>query len=193
MTAVRNLTLLVMCLILIAGCGFKLRGASPVPQALQPLAVDCQGGIPLELCNAVLDQLELGEVNVVDENEAAYRLVLRDFNQQRRASAITQQAAAAEYDLRQSVRVDVVSTDQVPLVTNAQIRSSETYRYDEDNVLAKQREEREIRESLYGRLAQQIIFRLAPLDQQRIDRTRAEAGEQDAGEGTETEAGGDSQ
>jgi len=179
MAAVRNLTLLALCLLLATGCGFKLRGASPVPEALQPLAVECQNGIPDELCNAVLDQLELGEVNVVEPDEADYRLILRNFNEQRRASAITQQAAAAEYDLRQSVRVDVVTSDRVPLVADTQIRSSETYRYDEDNVLAKQREEREIRESLYGRLAQQIIFRLAPLDQQRIDRMRDEAREQE--------------
>ena len=55
------------------------------------------------------------------------------------------------------------------------MNSSETYRYDESNVLAKQREEEALQEQLYDRLAQQIIFRLAPLDRDRIDRLKQEA------------------
>ena len=55
------------------------------------------------------------------------------------------------------------------------MNSSETYRYDDSNVLAKQREEEALQEQLYDRLAQQIIFRLAPLDRDRIDRLKHEA------------------
>lgn len=130
------------------------------------------------MCDAVIEQLELGEVTLVSRDKAAYLLRLTSFNQQRRASAITLQAAAAEYDLRQTVTMDVITSDQVPLVAEVDIRSSETYRYDETNVLAKQREERDIQETLYQRLAQQVIFRLAPLTQERIEVLRRQATEQ---------------
>lgn len=152
----------------LTGCGFQLRGAPPVSDALQPLAVVCATNIPEDLCNAVKDQLELGDITLVSSEDAEYLLRLNDFDQQRRASAITLQAAAAEYDLRQTVMMEVITSDQIPLVAEVDVRSSETYRYDETNVLAKQREERELQETLYQRLAQQIIFRLVPLTESRI-------------------------
>ncbi|WP_166264275.1 LPS assembly lipoprotein LptE [Marinobacter caseinilyticus] len=159
----------------IAGCGFQLRGAAPVSSALQPLAVQCADQVPLELCEAVTDQLTLGEVRLVEAPNADYLLRLNSFSQKRRASAITVEAAAAEYDLRHSVRMDVITADQVPLIAEAEIHSSETYRYDETNVLAKQREEQEIIQNLTQRLAQQIIFRLVPLTAERIQVLRDQA------------------
>ncbi len=164
----RNTTAVALLALYLGGCGFQLRGAPPVSDALQPLAVVCADTIPGELCNAVKDQLELGDITLVSSEAAAYLLRLNDFNQQRRASAITLQAAAAEYDLRQSVTMEVITSDQIPLVAEVDVRSSETYRFDETNVLAKQREERELQETLYQRLAQQIIFRLVPLTEARI-------------------------
>lgn len=165
-----------MCAAL-AGCGFQLRGAPPVPPGLQPLAVTCVEQVPGELCRSVTEQLELGNIDVRPAGEADYVLRLRGFEQDRRASAITVQAAAAEYTLRQTVRMDVLTRDDIPLVTETSLNSSETYRYDETNVLAKRREEEELRVQLYDRLAQQIIFRLAPLTEARIAEIRAAAGE----------------
>lgn len=179
--AIRNLrvSMLAATLAVFAGCGFQLRGAAPVSDALQPLAVECADTIPSDLCIAVTEQLRLGEVEVVEPDQADYRLRLRKFEQSRRASAITLQAAAAEYTLRQTVTIDVITADRLPLIAETDLNSSETFRYDETNVLAKQREEQALREQLYQRLAQQVIFRLAPLTQARIDAIReaAEASE----------------
>nr|WP_203300190.1 LPS assembly lipoprotein LptE [Marinobacter sediminum] len=156
----------------IAGCGFQLRGAPPVSAALQPLKIECARGVPELLCESVRDQLELGDVELSEADNAAYVMKLSDFQQDRRASAITVQAAAAEYTLRNSVSLELISSDQVPIIGDTRLTSSESYRYDETNVLAKQREEEELQTQLSNRLAQQIIFRLAPLTQARIDSIR---------------------
>lgn len=153
----------------IAGCGFQLRGAPPVSAALQPLKVECARGVPELLCESVRDQLELGNVELTEAGDAAYVMKLSDFQRDRRASAITVQASAAEYTLRNSVSLELISADQVPIIADTRLTSSESYRYDETNVLAKQREEEELQTQLSSRLAQQIIFRLAPLTQARID------------------------
>lgn len=153
----------------LAGCGFQLRGTSPVPAALQPLAVDCPSSLPGDFCNSVRNQLSLGGVELVEENSADYVLRLRDYRQDRRASAITSDASAAEYVLRHTVSVELFTADDVPLIAKTDLNASESYRYDENNVLAKQREEDELRQQLGDRLAQQVIFRLAPMTQQRID------------------------
>lgn len=170
--------------LLVAGCGFQLRGAPPVSSALQPLAVDCADNVPGQLCDAVREQLELGRIELKPAQEADFVLKIGNFREERRASAITLRAAAAEYTLRHTVNIEVVTADKIPLIEPADLNSSETYRYDESNVLAKQREEEALKEQLHNRLAQQIIFRLAPINEDRIDRLRQEA-EQARSEGSE--------
>ncbi|MFN2360043.1 MAG: LPS assembly lipoprotein LptE [Marinobacter sp.] len=170
----RPLLLITMSLLL-AGCGFQLRGAPPVSSALQPLAVECSDKVPGQLCDAVIEQLELGRIELKPAEEADYVLKIGNFRQERRTSAITLRAAAAEYTLRHSVGIEVITADKVPLIEPTDLNSSETYRYDESNVLAKQREEDALREQLHDRLAQQIIFRLAPLNEERIERLKQEA------------------
>ena len=130
-------------------------------------------GCPLYRCIGIL-QLALGGVDLVDASEADYILRRRNYRQDRRASAITAQAAAAEYILRHTVTLELFTADQIPLIAGTDLMATETYRYDETNVLAKQREEEELREQLGNRLAQQVIFRLAPMTQERIDAAVAE-------------------
>jgi LPS-assembly lipoprotein len=48
-----------------------------------------------------------------------------------------------------------------------------TYRYDETNVLAKQQEENTLQNELSRDLARQVLFRLAPLNQTRLDSPEA--------------------
>lgn len=165
-------TLILLLTGVMAGCGFQLRGAAPVSAAIQPLAVVCDGAVPLTLCQAVEEQLRLGDVRVVDRPKADYVLKLSNYSQSRRASAITRNAVAAEYTLRQRVIMSVVTADQVPLVADQEIASSEAYRYDQSNILAKQREQEALTETLNQRLAQQVIFRLAPLTEARIQALR---------------------
>lgn len=155
--------------LVLAGCGFHLRGTSTVPEAVQPLALECATDLPEKLCNAIRNQLELSGVRQTGAESAAAILEVSNFQQDRRANAITAQAAAAEYTLRQSVDISAKTGDQIPLFVDETVNSAETYRYDETNVLAKQREEDQLQEELSQRLAQQILFRLAPLNQTRVD------------------------
>ena len=156
----------------LAGCGFQLRGTSPVPAALQPLAVKCGSQIPDTLCLSLKEQLELGGIETTEANNAAYVLDLKSFSQDRRASAITVRAAAAEYTLTQAVRIELITDDRVPLIADTELSVRESYRYDETNILAKQREQDELEQRMNDRLAQQILFRLAPMTETRIQAIR---------------------
>lgn len=173
--ALKNLAVTAVVLALsatLAGCGFQLRGTSPVPAALQPLAVKCGSQIPDTLCLSVKEQLELGGIETTDTTNATYVLDLKFFSQDRRASAITVRAAAAEYTLTQAVRIELITDDRIPLIADTQLTVRESYRYDETNILAKQREQDELEQRLNDRLAQQILFRLAPMTQGRIQAVR---------------------
>ncbi|MAA66079.1 MAG: hypothetical protein CL581_15050 [Alteromonadaceae bacterium] len=166
-------TIAAMCAVL-AGCGFQLRGAPPVSEAMQPLSVECDSSIPFDLCDAIKTQFNEGEITLVAADEAKYQIKLKNFSEVRRASAIQLDASAAEYDVRQKVLMDVISADDIPALANAEVRSSDIYKYDDTNVLAKRREEEDLREKLYQRIAQQVIFRLAPLTPQRLEAIRSE-------------------
>ena len=171
----RNVILAFGLLATASGCGFQLRGVAPVSAALQPLALQCASDVPMDLCQSVRQQLTLGDVDIREPNDANYTLTIGQYSQDRRASAITINAGAAEYTLRQSVSINLISRDKVPLIADTRLNASESYRYDETNVLAKQREEQTLQKQLQERLAQQIIFRLAPLTQARIDALREQA------------------
>jgi LPS-assembly lipoprotein len=161
-----------LCLILsliLTGCGFQLRGSYGITDAVQPLAVECKSPVPDSVCRAVRNQLERAEVSLASAGNAAATLKLSDFRQNRQATAVTARAGAAEYTLRQNIQMDVISAQQTPLLAPQTITSTETYRYDETNVLAKQQEEEAIQNQLSQRLAQQILFRLAALDQTPVD------------------------
>ena len=156
----------------LGACGFQLRGAPPVSSALEPLNLDCEAPVPASVCHSVQEQLELGDIELASGADANYHLRIRNFKQDRRASAITVQAAAAEYTLRHSVDLELISADGVPIIASTSLTTSESYRYDETNVLAKQREEENLQQQLSDRLAQQIIFRLAPITPERLQDVR---------------------
>ncbi|QCF26598.1 LPS assembly lipoprotein LptE [Hydrocarboniclastica marina] len=159
----------------LSACGFRLRGATAVPDALNPVFVDCAGNTPIALCEQVRELLELNEVTVVETaRESSYTLRLTGLETSRRATAITDSAAAAEYDLRLQTRMSLFTPTEIPLLAQATISANEIYRYDEDNVLAKRREQRDLTEQLYSRLAQQIVFRLTPYTAERIQALIAE-------------------
>lgn len=157
---------------MLTGCGFQLRGAAPVPDALQPLSVRCDDSVPQSLCLAVESQLRQGQVTVTRGEEASYQLQLVNFRQQQRTSAVTARGEAAEYDLRQTLHLSLITRDQVPLIADTAVSAARSYRFDSTRVLAKRREQRELERTLYDTLARQVIFRLSPFDQTTIDEIR---------------------
>ena len=161
---------LTLLALLVSACGFQMRGASPVPSALEPLWVGCHDGTPTELCRSLKAQFTLGNVELADTREnAAYLLLLGNFRQNQRTIAITAQAEAAEFELRQTVSVVLQTRDGTPLLPETDVAAAQSYRFDSTSVLAKRRERQEIEQQLYDNLVRQIGYRLVTFDQQRID------------------------
>ncbi|WP_372972297.1 LPS assembly lipoprotein LptE [Marinobacter sp.] len=159
--------------ILVSACGFQLRGTSPVQPALEPLWVGCQSGVPADLCQSLKSQFTIGDVTLAESREqAAHLLLLGNFSQTQRTSAISARAEAAEYELRQSVSIVLQTREGIPLLPDTQVSASQSYRFDSTSVLAKRREREEIEQQLYDNLVRQIGYRLVPFDQQRIDEIR---------------------
>lgn len=170
-TASRPL-LVALVLASLAGCGFQLRGASPIPTNLQPLAVECSDQVSDTLCRSVRDQLQLSGLTLTAPADADYRLQLSDFRQDRRATAISSDGSAAQYTLRHSVSLELITADGVPLIAATRLSASDSYSYDDTQVLAGQKEENSLDSQLADQLAQQVSFRLAPMTDARIQAIR---------------------
>ncbi|MCK7542821.1 hypothetical protein MLC59_01380 [Marinobacter bryozoorum] len=156
--------------LLVSACGFQLRGASPVPSALEPLWVGCHSGVPADLCRALKSQFSMADVTLVENREqAAHLLLLGDFRQTQRTSAISARAEAAEYELRQSISIMLQTREGIPLLPDTDVSAAQSYRFDSASVLANRRERGEIERQLHDSLVRQIGYRLVPFDQRRID------------------------
>jgi len=104
------------------------------------------------------------------------------YKQNRRTSALTDRAAAAEYEIQATVGLRLITSDDIPLLADTQLSASEVYRADEEQVLAGEREQSGIEGVLQQQLAQQVTRRLTPFTEGRIRMLREEY---------ETEAAGD--
>lgn len=168
-----RLGLLLLCLTL-AGCGFKLRGTQSVPEAIQPVTLDCQRGVAAGLCNSLRQQLDsYGLLASPEMEDDGFRLTLSDYRQDRRVSAISGRAAAAEYELTAQVRLSLFTPDDIPLLAETNLQAMQAYRSNETQVLAEEGQRGGVESLLHEQLAMQVIARLRPFDQPRIDAVRS--------------------
>ena len=172
--------------LMLAGCGFQLRGAGSIPDALAPLALECADAIPGNLCSEVREQLELYQLLAGDGEEPAHTLELVTYEQNRRTSALSDRAAAAEYEIQASVGLRLVSSDDILLLADTQLSASEVYRADEEQVLAGEREQRGIEGVLQQTLARQVTRRLTPFTEARIRQLREEYETESADDGEDS-------
>jgi LPS-assembly lipoprotein len=106
---------------------------------------------------------------VENREQAAHLLLLGNFSQTQRTSAISARAEAAEYELRQSISIMLQTREGIPLLPDTDVSAAQSYRFDSASVLANRRERGEIERQLHDSLVRQIGYRLVPFDQRRID------------------------
>jgi LPS-assembly lipoprotein len=158
----RALAPVLLCLVL-AACGFHLRGVSSMPKALSVLNLDCAGG--QHLCGKLTRELEASGVTL--QTSAPYTLTVSKIQSTRRAVAFTATATAAEYEITQSAEFLLTDESKIPIV-KGHVNTQQNHQYD-NSVLAKNREEQQIIDDLDSQLASRIVSRLSPYDQIKID------------------------
>ncbi len=160
--------------LLLTACGFQLRGSVSIPSELHQMSVNCSNELSKVLCQTLTKQLKLNGVNLVDSSVADYTLNVTALNSSRRAVSITDRAVAAEYEVTNRATFNLVDADQLTIIDETSVSSSQSYRYDENSVISKSREEEEVKDQLNKRLASKIVSRLSPYNKQRIEQIRAE-------------------
>jgi len=171
----RKLTIFSISLIalVLSACGFQLRGSVSIPAELHQMSLHCSNELSKVLCQTLTKQLELNEVNLVEDNQADYILTITALDSSRRAVSITNRAVAVEYEVTNKATFNLVAADQTIIIESSTASARQSYRFDEDNVISKTREEEQVKDQLNKLLASKIISRLSPYNKLRVEQIRA--------------------
>jgi LPS-assembly lipoprotein len=148
--------------ILIAGCGWHLRGTARLPEVMSATYVDAPDAYT-DFNRAFRESLAASGVRLADNRNGATAIVhiLKDESGQRVLSTSARNTPE-EYEVFYTVEYSVAS-QTTELVAKQRLEVRRDYSYDETAVLAKQREQLVLREALARDLAGQIVRRLASL------------------------------
>lgn len=154
--------ILSLALVVLAGCGFHLRGATPLPEAMARTYLDVALTSPLRY---ELESLLLsagGEV-VEEEGEATATLTVKSASIRSRTLSLDALGRAREYGLMLTVQYLLLSAEGEVLGESLTTSVERDYRFDPDNVLAQGREREMVEQEMYRVAAQQMVRRLRTL------------------------------
>lgn len=154
--------LLTLLLLLISGCGFKLRGLYDIPESLTQVALQSSSS-DSQLKRALEQALEANGVVITDQ--APYRIELLEQRFDRRTLSLDRSARASEYELRGEVTFRVTDQEGEELLPARTLMSERSYNVDSANITASDSQEPVLRQQMYQDLAQQILrqyIRLRP-------------------------------
>lgn len=161
MHALLRLTGLV-CLVLIAGCGFQLRGGVQLSGNMSAPYVEAADHFTpfhRELAAA----LEAAGARVMPGKESSSAIVHIHVDETgREVLSISARNTPEEYEVYYTVEYSVSAGGQ-ELLSRQKLTLTRDYAYDDTAVLAKQHEEQDIREALARDLAALVTGRLAAL------------------------------
>jgi LPS-assembly lipoprotein len=155
----------------LTGCGFHLRGVgqTELPPPLREMRVLVQGQVHGHGAQLTYDPLRVAVqdvlrnqagVKIVDRGEVTTLVLMRE-RFQNQVLSVNPQGQAREFQIRYEVSFEVLGADNVRLTRRQTLYLQRDYLSEPNAILAREREEQELREALRQDAAQQILRRLA--------------------------------
>jgi len=168
-----GLLLLAICLAIVTGCGFKLRGSLVDAHHLPPMYVHSERGSRLyaELYT-VFEQA--GVVLVEQRDQAGWVLMLSDEQRERRVLSVRSSGKVQEYELQYGVYYSLHTQDGNILIDRQLLTLLRDFSFSGTDVLSKADEEELLYQGMQQQAVQMILRRL--LSQGRtLNKEKAEA------------------
>jgi LPS-assembly lipoprotein len=144
-----------LALLLLAGCGFQLRGVG-VTANIEPLHVTAAR--ETAAFDTLVHNLELSGVDVLDAPTAgAWSLTLLEEREEERVVSVTERGLAADFELSVELSFQVEDAAGLMLIAPQQVTVSRVYRQDPDNLAGSSRERELLLSEMHRELAQQIV------------------------------------
>lgn len=130
--------LLVLAMVALAACGWRLRGQGAASLEGRSLAVDTTA-VSAETRAPLLRAMRAAGAELTEDRAAADAvLVLLGESTQQRPAAIGADARVQEYEQAYTLRVRLETPAGEPIIADESIQVSEVYQYDSSNVLSTQ-------------------------------------------------------
>lgn len=150
-----------LMLMLLAGCGFQLRGNIELPPTLERITLSATDASSL-FFQELIGQLEASGVAVSQAGMPDASLLNIDSERlYRQALTISQDARVREYVLTLEIRYSLTSAEGEVLLQDEVMRLSREYQFDEQAILGGRREEEFLGEDLARQMASQLVRTLA--------------------------------
>lgn len=146
---------LVLGALLLAGCGYHLRGASVETSIPSAYLI---GGEGVEITAELERALRQSGVEILDSGaNAAVVIDLMQQTQATRTLSYTDRATTAESQLELAVRFKIVGAQERQLVPERWARATRTYLVDTNNLVGSNQQQRLMDTELRGDVVQQIM------------------------------------
>jgi LPS-assembly lipoprotein len=153
--------LLLFVTVLLAGCGFHLRGSADLPTEMSVTYIT--GIRPFgTLADDFSTALRQRGVSVTDRERSAtavLRIVADTSDKQ--VLSVDINGNVLEFEIRQSIRFAVTTPEGIPVVAEQTVSLSRDYIFSSTDVLGKQREEQVVRATLQENLVNMAMLRIA--------------------------------
>lgn len=159
-----KLSLVLLLVLLISACGFRLRGFIELPQDLQPLYISSQESANT-LANTLARQLEQSGVAISQElSPSQLRLELEDFNSSQRQVMFGQREA---FELSLQITISARNSQGEDLLTKQVLKAYRQYAYhrNDDSLLARDSLRQELLHAMEDDLIRLITLRIQALEQ----------------------------
>lgn len=151
-------------LLMLAGCGFQLRGEASVPDALKTLYIQGintqQDTLGLQLKRAFVRN---GITVVDDYQEGAAIFTVLENRYDRRVLSVGSNAKVREFELDAWVTFKVIDDKGNALSDVQRVEASRDYQFDRNQILAMDEQEQVLREDLNKQMVQSILRRLSAM------------------------------
>ncbi|QLF94254.1 hypothetical protein HW090_14030 [Pseudomonas sp. ABC1] len=166
----RNLMMLGLALLL-AGCGFQLRGTGSADFALTEIDLQARNSY-----GDTVKQLEqlLSSNGVQVHPGARYTLNLLNEQEHRRTASYSGSARTAEYELSSQLDYEFRGPQGL-LLLNDSVDVRKVYVHDENNLIGTSQEANQLREEIRRDLLQQLVMRLQRITPAQLDRLQRDA------------------
>lgn len=146
--------------LLLAGCGFQLRGATTVPPEMARTYIETGDRHSL-FYRRVRDSLRNAGVQIVDspvDATATFSVLADDTGQ--RVLSVSARNVPTEYEVYYTIVYRVATEDATLLALREQTLTRD-YTWDETKVLGKEREEQLLREAIVDDLVRVVLIQLS--------------------------------
>jgi LPS-assembly lipoprotein len=162
MNLIRPLCLLT-ALVFLHGCGFHLQSAPEMPAEMQRIRLEIQDPYS-QFARRLETHLEQSGVNVVTALEGAAVLEVPLNTTRKEIQSIGDNARVREFLIRHTVQFRLLASDGAELVPLQTFEQSRVYSFNEQDILAAEREDEFLRNDLADSLARMVVRRLGTFE-----------------------------